>query len=94
MNPLTAEELAADVRARKTTAVDAVKAALERAQRHDASIGAFQVVRAERALAEAAVLDARADFVVSKSSFQFSVDEPLPKSLVEKLVKARLAEIR
>jgi len=33
-----------------------------------------------------------ADFVVSKSSFQFAVDEPLPKSLVEKLVKARLAE--
>jgi amidase len=61
MNLLTAAELAADVRARKTTAVDAVKAALERAQRHDASIGAFQVVRAERALAEAAALDARVD---------------------------------
>ena len=61
MNLLTAAELAADVRARKTTAVDAVKAALERVQRHDASIGAFQVVRAERALAEAAALEARAD---------------------------------
>jgi uncharacterized protein YdhG (YjbR/CyaY superfamily) len=34
-----------------------------------------------------------ADYVVSKSSFQFGVDAPLPKSLVEKLVKARLAEI-
>ena len=61
MNLLTAAELAADVRARKTTAVDAVKAALERAQRHDASIGAFQVVRADRAIAEAAALDARAN---------------------------------
>jgi amidase len=61
MNLLTAAELAADVRARKTTAVDAVKAALERAELRDASIGAFQVVRAERALAEAAALDARAD---------------------------------
>ncbi len=34
-----------------------------------------------------------ADYVVSKSSFQFDVDAPLPKSLIEKLVKARLAEI-
>ena len=34
------------------------------------------------------------DFVVSKNSFQFGVDQVLPKKLVSKLVKARLAEIR
>jgi uncharacterized protein YdhG (YjbR/CyaY superfamily) len=34
------------------------------------------------------------DFVVSKNSFQFAVDQVLPKSLVSKLVKARLKEIR
>ena len=33
-------------------------------------------------------------FVVSKNSFQFAVDEVLPKRLVSKLVKARLAEIK
>jgi uncharacterized protein YdhG (YjbR/CyaY superfamily) len=32
-------------------------------------------------------------YVTSKSSFQFDVDKPLPKALVEKLLKARLAEI-
>ena len=61
MNLLTAAELAADVRARKTTAVEATKAALKRVASHDAKLGAFQLVRAERALAEAAALDARAD---------------------------------
>ena len=34
------------------------------------------------------------DFVVSKNSFQFAVDQVLPKTLVSKLVKARLKEIR
>ena len=34
-----------------------------------------------------------ADFVTSKSSFQFAVDQPLPKELVAKLVRARIAEI-
>ena len=61
MNLLTAAELAADVRARKTTAVEATKAALKRVESHDSKLGAFQLVRAERALAEAAALDARAD---------------------------------
>ena len=61
MNLLTAAELAADVRARKTTAVEATKAALRRVESHDSKLGAFQLVRAERALAEAAELDARAD---------------------------------
>ncbi len=32
-------------------------------------------------------------YVVSKSSFQFAVDKPLPKSLVSQLVTARLNEI-
>jgi len=34
-----------------------------------------------------------ADFVTSKSSFQFDVDKPLPKALLSKLLKARLAEL-
>jgi uncharacterized protein YdhG (YjbR/CyaY superfamily) len=34
-----------------------------------------------------------ADYVVSKSSFQFDVDKPLPKALLESLIKARLAEL-
>jgi len=37
--------------------------------------------------------DDLAGYTVSKSSFQFKVDEPLPRALVEKLVKARLAEL-
>jgi len=57
----TAVQLAADVRSRKLTAVAATKAALNRVELHDNQIGAFQLVRAERALEEAAALDARAD---------------------------------
>lgn len=34
-----------------------------------------------------------ADYVTSKSSFQFAVDKPLPFELVKKLVAARLEEI-
>jgi uncharacterized protein YdhG (YjbR/CyaY superfamily) len=34
-----------------------------------------------------------ADYVTSKSSFQFPVDAPLPKPLLAKLIKARLAEL-
>ena len=33
-------------------------------------------------------------YVTSKSSFQFQVDKPLPKSLLKKLIKGRLAEIK
>ena len=33
-------------------------------------------------------------YVTSKSSFQFDVGKPLPKSLVAKLVKDRLKEIK
>lgn len=61
MNLLTAAELAAAVRSGKLTAVEATEAALKRVERFDAQIGAFQLVRAERALAEAAALDARGD---------------------------------
>ena len=35
-----------------------------------------------------------ADYVTSKSSFQFDVDKPLPKSLISKLIKARLQELK
>ena len=55
----TAVELAAAVRTGTTTAVDATRAALARIESDD--VGAFQLVRAERALAEAAAVDARAD---------------------------------
>ena len=33
------------------------------------------------------------DYVTSGSSFQFAVDKPLPKELLQKLIAARLAEI-
>jgi amidase len=55
----TAVELAAAVRAGTTTAVDATRAALERIASDD--VGAFQLVRAKKALVEAAAVDARAD---------------------------------
>jgi len=61
MNLPTAVELAEAVRSRKLTAVEATKSALSRVELHDPKLGAFQVVRAERALAEAAALDARKD---------------------------------
>ena len=34
-----------------------------------------------------------ADYVTSKSTFQFAIDKPLPKALLSKLLKARLAEL-
>ena len=49
----------------------------------------FSPQSAEVMLAHA---DDLADYVVSKSSFQFAVDQPLPKALLTKLIKARLAE--
>ena len=61
MNLLTAAELASAVRSGNITAVQATQAALDRVQQHDAKIGAFQLVRAEKALAEAAAIDARED---------------------------------
>ena len=33
------------------------------------------------------------DYVVSKGSMQFAVDKPLPKTLVKKLIRVRLAQI-
>jgi amidase len=61
MNHLTAVELASAVRDRKISAVEATNAALSRIALHDSNIGAFQIVRAERALDEATLLDERAD---------------------------------
>lgn len=60
-DPRPATELAAAVRARATTAVEVVRAALDRIDALDPRIGAFEVVRREAALAEAADVDARAD---------------------------------
>ena len=57
----TATGIAADVRASRTTAQAETAAALARIRETDPGIGAFQVVRAERALAEAAAVDSRPD---------------------------------
>ncbi|MFM7211006.1 MAG: amidase family protein, partial [Actinomycetota bacterium] len=57
----TAASTAADVRAGRRTAVDEVTASLERIAERDNEIEAFQVVRGERALAEAAAVDERVD---------------------------------
>jgi uncharacterized protein YdhG (YjbR/CyaY superfamily) len=38
--------------------------------------------------------DELAGYVVSKGSFQFAVDTPLPKKLVKRLVEVRLDELR
>lgn len=35
-----------------------------------------------------------ANYVTSGSSFQFDIDKPLPKSLLTKLIKARLKELK
>ena len=57
----TAAEIAADVRAGRARAVEVVGEHLDRIGEADPGLGAFQLVRAESALAEAAVVDARAD---------------------------------
>jgi len=57
----TGAETADAVRRGDLTAVAAVEAALDRIADRDVAIGAFQVVRAERALAEAARIDADPD---------------------------------
>ncbi|HEU0206401.1 MAG TPA: amidase, partial [Pseudolysinimonas sp.] len=57
----TAGEIADDVRSGRSTAVTEVTRALSTISRLRDELGAFQVVRAERALAEAAELDARTD---------------------------------
>lgn len=57
----TAAGIAADVRAGRLTAVEAVTESLRRIRRYDDDVSAFQVVRTERALAEAAALDASGD---------------------------------
>jgi amidase len=58
---LPATELAARVRSGELSAVDVVRAHLDHIAAVDARIGAFRVVRAEAALAEAAAVDAAPD---------------------------------
>ncbi|WP_127784342.1 amidase family protein [Rhodococcus sp. X156] len=58
---MTATETAAAVREGSLTARAATEAALARIAEQDSELGAFQVVRTERALAEADAVDARAD---------------------------------
>lgn len=55
-----ATHIADDVRAGRRTAVEAVTESLTRIREFDDDVAAFQVVRGERALAEAAEVDARA----------------------------------
>ena len=57
----TATEIATAVRAGTLTARQAVDRSLARIERTDAQIGAYQVVRAEKARAEADAVDARSD---------------------------------
>ncbi len=57
----TAVELSKKVRAGDLSAVDATRAVLARIEKHDHAVGAFQLVRADKALAEAAAIDARKD---------------------------------
>lgn len=57
----TAGEIAAQVRHGDRSAVDVVTEALGRIAERDAALSAFQLVRADRALAEAATVDLRAD---------------------------------
>jgi len=57
----TATEIADDVRASRRSAVDAVTESLARIRYYNDDVDAFQVVRSERALVEAAEVDARAD---------------------------------
>jgi amidase len=59
--PWTAVAVADDVRSGRRSAVDAVREALDRIAARDGDIEAFQVVRVERALAEAADVDTRPD---------------------------------
>ncbi|MBW3659115.1 MAG: hypothetical protein KY457_10790, partial [Actinobacteria bacterium] len=61
IDPRPATELAATVRAGEVTAVELVRAALDRIDALDGRIGAFEVVRREAALLEAADVDARTD---------------------------------
>ncbi|WP_344457167.1 amidase family protein, partial [Actinomadura kijaniata] len=56
-----ATEIAAAVRAGKVTAVEVVREHLDRIDALDDELGAFARVRRDRALAEAAEVDARAD---------------------------------
>ena len=59
--PWTAGHIAADVRAGRRTAVDETRESLHRIAARDGDLEAFQVVRGEHALAEAAAVDARPD---------------------------------
>ena len=61
MTPSTAVDLSAHVRAGTLSAVDVTRAALDRIDRYDARLGAFQLVREDKAVAEAAAVDARPD---------------------------------
>jgi amidase len=58
---LTALEIATHVRGRSISALEATKSCLDRIEALDHSLHAFQVVRAQKALEEAAAVDRRSD---------------------------------
>jgi len=60
-NVATATDIAAAVRAGQQSAVETTRRALDRISERDRKLGAFQVVRADAARAEAEAIDARAD---------------------------------
>jgi amidase len=77
----TASEIAADVHSGRTTARAAVQAALDRIAATDGRIGAFQVVRRERALDEADAVDSRADrFALPLAGVPVAIKDNVPVS--------------
>ncbi len=77
----TALEIATAVRAGESTARAATEAALDRIADRDPAIGAFQLVRAERARSEADVVDARADrYALPLAGVPIAIKDNVPVS--------------
>ena len=75
----TAAETADAVRRGELSAVAAVEGALQRIAERDPTVGAFQIVRAERARAEAALVDANPDRgALSLAGVPIAVKDNLP----------------
>ena len=70
----TASGIAAGVRSRRRSAVDTVREALDRLEARDGDIGAFQVVRREAALRQAASVDGR-QLIAALDSCQHFAEE-------------------
>lgn len=76
-----ATDIAAAVRAGRTTARDQVEQALQRIAERDPDLGAFQVVRSEAALREADAVDGRADrFALPLAGVPVAIKDNVPVS--------------